>query len=76
MRRILDLYGHPPADGRVICVDELGPLKLQSRPGRGWRPKGQPTRLRATYTRDQGVRHMMAALDLSSGKLHYRDYLA
>ncbi|MEK8110401.1 helix-turn-helix domain-containing protein [Micromonospora sp. M12] len=25
MRRILDLYDHPPADGRVICVDEFGP---------------------------------------------------
>jgi hypothetical protein len=30
MRRVLDLYDHPPADGRVLCVDEFGPLK---RPG-------------------------------------------
>ncbi|WP_436799057.1 transposase [Micromonospora fulviviridis] len=29
-------------------------------------------RLRATYTRDQGVRHMIAALDLATGMLHYR----
>ncbi|MFU8872657.1 transposase [Micromonospora sp. SL4-19] len=29
-------------------------------------------RLRATYTRDQGVRHMIAALDLATGRLHYR----
>jgi len=21
MHRVLDLYGHPPADGRVICTD-------------------------------------------------------
>ncbi|MEV0610938.1 hypothetical protein AB0I61_31750 [Polymorphospora rubra] len=48
MRRILDLYDHPPADGRVICVDEFGPLNLQPRPGRAWRPEGQPVRLRAT----------------------------
>ncbi|MCM0674508.1 IS630 family transposase [Micromonospora phytophila] len=84
MRRILDLYDHPPADGRVLrqwparsvslclCVDEFGPLNLQPRPGRAWRPQGQPVRLRATYTRDHGVRHMIAALDLSTGKLHYR----
>ncbi|MFC0629379.1 transposase [Kribbella deserti] len=35
MVRILDLYDHPPADGRVICADEFGPLNLQPRPGRG-----------------------------------------
>ncbi|MDQ4145405.1 MAG: IS630 family transposase [Actinomycetota bacterium] len=27
--RILDLYDHPPAQGRVICFDEFGPLNLQ-----------------------------------------------
>ncbi|MEU7479808.1 hypothetical protein AB0A63_27715 [Lentzea sp. NPDC042327] len=26
MHRVLDLYDHPPADGRVICADEFGPL--------------------------------------------------
>ncbi|WP_225854879.1 IS630 family transposase [Micromonospora sp. ALFpr18c] len=72
MRRVLDLYDHPPADGRVICVDGFGPLNLQPRPGRAWRPQGEPVRLRATYTRDQGVRHMIAALDLGTGRLHYR----
>ncbi|MEU4780601.1 hypothetical protein [Micromonospora sp. NPDC023633] len=49
MRRILDLYDHPPAHGRVICVDEFGPLNLQPRPGRAWRSQGQPARLRTTY---------------------------
>lgn len=72
MRRILDLYDHPPADGRVLCADEFGPLNLQFRPGRACRPRGQPVRQRATYTRDQGVRHMIAALDLATGRLHYR----
>lgn len=38
MGRILDLYDHPPVDGRVICVDEFGPLNLQPHPGRAWRP--------------------------------------
>lgn len=72
MARILDLYDHPPADGRVVCVDEFGPLNLQPRPGRGWFPAGRPARLRATYHRYGGVRHMFAALDLASGQVFYR----
>ena len=72
MRRVLELYDHPPEHGRVICVDEFGPLNLQPRPGRGWRPLGRPARLRATYTRPHGVRHMLASLDLATGKMHYR----
>ena len=70
--RVLDLYDHPPTDGRVICVDEFGPLNLQPRAGKGWRPAGEPARLRATYNRNDGVRHMLAALDLASGKIFYR----
>ena len=72
LRRILDLYDHPSTDGRVVCADEFGPLNLQPRPGRAWRPTGKPVRLRATYTRTHGVRHMLAALDLATGKLFYR----
>ena len=34
MLRVLDLYDHPPADGRVICVDEFGPLNLLPRKGK------------------------------------------
>src|SRR5215469_1779522 len=53
----------------VFCVDEFGPLNLQPRPGRHWAALGgksrQPgreprPRLRATYTRTQGVRHLFA----------------
>ena len=59
MARILALYdqaaaGQIPAGGRVICVDEFGPLNLQPRPGRGWFPRGRPDRRRATYTRTGG----------------------
>ena len=77
MARILELYdqaaaGQIPDGGRVICVDEFGPLNLQPRPGRGWFPRGRPARRRATYTRTGGVRHMFAALDLASGQLFYR----
>jgi hypothetical protein len=72
MRRILYLYDQPPAGGRVICVDEFGPLNLQPRPGKAWKPRGEPVRLRATYHRDHGVWHMIASLDLATGKLQYR----
>jgi transposase len=70
--RILAVYDRAPDDGRVICMDEFGPLNLLPRPGKGWFPKGEPARLRATYKRTAGVRHMFAALDLASGEMFYR----
>lgn len=72
MHRILALYDTPPADGRVVCVDEFGPLNLLPRPGKAWRPFRRPQRQRATYHRYDGVKHMLAALDLASGKIYYR----
>lgn len=72
MRRILELYDHPPDDGRVVCVDEFGPLNLLPRKGKSWQFQGRPRRLRATYHRYDGVMHMLAALDLATGKLFYR----
>ena len=62
----------------VFCVDELGPLNLQPRPGRQWAAvsgkKKEPgraprPRLRATYTRTAGVRHLFAAYELGEDKL-------
>lgn len=47
-KRIEELYKNPPEDGRVICVDEFGPLSLQPYKGRGWFPQRRPPRLRAT----------------------------
>jgi hypothetical protein len=72
MRRVLDLYDHPPRGVRVVCVDEFGPLNLQPRKGKAWRPLHWPRRLRATYTRPAGVMHVLAALDLATGRLFYR----
>lgn len=74
MTRILARYdqataGQVPDGGRVICVDELGPLNLQPRPGRGWFPSGRPARQRATYHRTGGMRH---TLDPASGQMFYR----
>jgi transposase len=65
----------------VICMDEFGPLNLLPRPGKQWAPmatttessnQGHPRRRRrrATYTRKNGVRHLMAAYDLNQDKLY------
>ncbi|MFD2028537.1 IS630 family transposase [Promicromonospora aerolata] len=70
--QVLELYDDPPTDGHVVCVDEFGPLNLQPRPGRGWFPSQRPARLRATYHRTGGVRHMFGALDLATGRMLYR----
>lgn len=72
MHRILALYDTPPDDGRVVCMDEFGPLNLMPRKGRAWRPAASSRRLRATYNRYDGVMHMLAALDLATGKMYYR----
>jgi transposase len=71
----------PPGGGDpevVFCVDEFGPLNLQPRPGRQWaavsgknkEPGREPRpRMRATYHRTQGVRHLFAAYELGEDKL-------
>ncbi len=51
VRRSLDLYDHPPAGGRVLCADESGPLNQQPRPGKAWKPRSEPVRLRWKDTR-------------------------
>lgn len=63
----------------VFCMDEFGPLNLQPHPGKQWAPiatgKGDTSsprrrRRRATYTRPNGVRHLLAAYDLSRDRLY------
>jgi len=63
----------------IFCVDEFGPLNLQPRPGRQWaavsgkgkEPGRAPRRrMRATYTRTAGVRHLFAAYELGEDKLY------
>ena len=63
----------------VVCVDEFGPLNLQPRPGRQWaaisgnakEPGREPRpRMRATYNRTGGVRHLFAAYDLGRDRLY------
>jgi transposase len=63
----------------VLCMDEFGPLNLLPRPGKQWAPaavKGRAgpvprrRRRRATYTRKNGVRHLLAAYDLGADKMY------
>jgi transposase len=68
-----------PEDPEIVfCVDEFGPLNLQPRPGRQWaavggkgkEPGREPRpRMRATYTRTAGIRHLLAAYELGEDKL-------
>jgi transposase len=69
-----------PGDPAVLfCMDEFGPLNLQPHPGTQWAALGgkhkdpdrapRPRR-RATYTRPQGVRHLMAGYDLGRDRLY------
>jgi transposase len=74
-REVVPEPGEPEV---IFCVDEFGPLNLQPRPGRQWaavsgkgkEPGRAPRpRMRATYTRTEGVRHLFAALELGEDKL-------
>jgi transposase len=73
--RILELYAladgisEPGPDDPtvVVCVDEFGPLNLQPQPGgKAWAPRAKPRRIRATYTRPHGVRHLLCTLDVGA----------
>lgn len=69
-RAVRRLYKHPPSKGRVICVDEFGPLNLQPRAGTCFTGPGRRVeRHRATYHRWDGVRHMFGAYDMKTDRL-------
>ncbi len=70
--RILALYREQPQNGVVISFDEKGPESLRPTHGRGWAPYGQPERHRATYTRRQGIRYLVGALDVHADYLRIR----
>jgi hypothetical protein len=62
----------------VFCLDQFGPLNLMPHPGRHWAaisgknkdPDREPRpRRRATYNRNDGVRHLFAAYDLTRDRL-------
>jgi transposase len=69
-RAIRRLYRRRPDGGRRVCVDEFGPLNLLPRHGCCLAGRGKKVqRHRATYRRRGGVRHLLAAYDLETGRL-------
>ncbi len=70
--RVLALYREQPKNGVLISFDEKGPESLCPRHGRGWAHRGRPERHRATYTRRQGIRSLVAALDVHADYLRIR----
>jgi len=71
-RRIKQLYGRRPAGGVRLSIDEFGPLNLQPRHGRHYARTGRVNRLRATYHRTGGVRHLLGVYDLERDTLRGR----
>ena len=72
-RALRRLYRRRPAGGRRLCVDEFGPLNLQPRHGHCLAGRGKRVdRLRATYNRKGGVRHLLACYDLETDRLYGR----
>jgi transposase len=74
--RILELYAiahrqakpGPGDPSVVICIDEFGHLQPQPG-GKAWAPRAKPRRIRATYTRPHGVRHLLCTLDVADDLL-------
>jgi len=70
--RVLSLYRAKPADGVVVCFDEMGPIQLIPHHGSGWAAAKLPERLRATYSKRHGVRYLFGAYDVHADRLHGR----
>jgi transposase len=70
--RVLSLYRAKPADGVVVCFDEMGPIQLIPHHGAGWAPTKRPERRRATYSKRHRVRYLFGAYDVHADRLHGR----
>ncbi len=71
-QRVLGLYRTRPDDGVVVCFDELGPIQLIPHHGAGWAPEKRCERMRATYSKKNGVRYLFGAYDVHADRLHGR----
>jgi len=70
--RVLALCRAKPEGGVVVCFDEMGPIQLIPHHGSGWAAAKRPERLRATYSKENGVRYLFGAYDVHSDRLHGR----
>ena len=50
----------------------MGPIGLIPHHGAGWAPQRRPERLRATYSKPNGVRYLFGAYDVHADRLHGR----
>jgi transposase len=71
-QRVLGLYRTRPDDGVVVCFDEMGPIQLIPHHGSGWATQKRPERMRATYSKPNGVRYLFGAYDVHADRLHGR----
>jgi transposase len=71
-QRVLGLYRAKPDDGVVVCFDEMGPIQLIPHHGSGWAAEKRPERIRATYSKKNGVRYLFGAYDVHADRLHGR----
>ena len=60
-------------DGRdvaIVSFDELGPIEVRPERGSNWAREKHPDRVSATYNREKGVRHLLAAYDLVRDRMY------
>lgn len=64
------MYKKKPENSEVICVDEFGPIEVRPSFGYNWKPIGKPDRVPATYTREHGIRNLLAAYNVHQDKMY------
>lgn len=57
---------NPPV---VVSTDEMGPITLTPKKGKGWHRKGKPHRIPAEYHKGTGVRYWFGAYHVSRNRL-------
>ena len=57
-------------DYAVLSFDEFGPIEVRPEKGSNWSREKHPDRVPATYHREQGTRHLLAAYDLSRDRMY------
>lgn len=63
------LYRKCPEGSHVISFDPFGPMEIRPVPGRNYCHTKHVKRLPATYSRKQGVRHVLAFLDVHTNEM-------
>ena len=73
IERLLAIKHNPPV---VLAVDEMGPLSLTPKGGRGWFQAKKPHRVPATYNKKNGVRYYFGVFNTKKkriwGQIHKR----